>query len=66
VYAARIESYVVPVHVSISTEPVIAAVYRYQTEFNGFGLHEGVQTGTFSFGSALAPTVVPVVMPGPF
>ena len=53
-------------HVSIVTLPVIAAVYRYQTEFSGVGLQAGVQTGTFSFGSALAPTVVPVVMPGPF
>src|SRR5262245_45287936 len=45
--------------------PVIPAVYRYQTEFSGAGVHEGVQTGTFSFGSPVAPTVVPVVMPGP-
>ena len=55
-----------PVHVSIVALPVIAAVYRYQTEFSGAGLQDGVQTGTFSFGSPVAPTVVPVAKPGPF
>jgi hypothetical protein len=54
------------VHVSIVTLLVIEAVYRYQTEFSGAGLQDGVQTGTFSFGSPVAPTVVPVTMPGPF
>jgi hypothetical protein len=57
---------VVPVQVSIVTLPVIEAVYRYQTEFNGSGLQAGVQTGTFSPGSPVEPTVVPVVMPDPF
>ncbi len=66
VYAAMIVSSVVPEQVSIVTLPVIEAVYRYQTEFSGSGLQVGVQTGTFSFGSPVAATVVPVTMPDPF